>query len=841
MMAQYLKVKSQYPDMLVLYQMGDFYELFFEDAKKASQLLGITLTSRGKSNGTPIPMAGVPLHAADNYLAKLVKLGESVVICDQKQSKNTQGGLVHREVSRILTPGTLSDDILMDEKTENCITAVTDCHKNGNLGIATLSLSSGKFIIQEIRSADLFSALERLNPAEILISENNLLKKELSKITNKISYRPIWDYDLTSAVQSLCQQFHTKDLQGFGAADAHLALQAAGCLLQYIKYTQRTVLPHIQSICLEQTSDIVQMNQSTRKNLELIQTIQGNKNNSLCDILDKTATNMGARLLKYWINHPIRNINIIDARQKSIQTFLDQSQYTGIHQLLNSMADIERIGARIALQTAKPKDLIDLKISLALLPKIQAKLKYLHHIPHIYHLSEKISQYDDLYAYLQHSLLDNPAHTLREGGVIASGFNAELDELRRLMSGAKTYLAEFEAAEQNKTKLSTLKVCYNKMHGFYIELSKQQASQAPEHYIRKQTLKNAERYVTPELAELEDKVLTSQSQALAQEKKLYEQILIHLKQYINILKQTADSISELDVLCNLAERAFTLNWHPPSLTDERIISIKKGRHPVLENIVEGTFIPNDIQLNPHTSTLIITGPNMGGKSTYMRQTALIVLLAHIGSFVPADEAVIGLTDQIFTRIGASDDLTSGYSTFMVEMTETANILHNATYNSLVLMDEIGRGTSTFDGMALAFAVAEYLTQTIQAFTLFATHYFELTDLEKKIPAVQNVHVDALTHNEHIVFLHQITPGGANKSYGIHVAKLAGLPEAVIHEANQQLSTFEHRSVLPTGQAVAVRPPEQAHPLISALKEVDLHQMTPLDAFNLLCSLKKLID
>jgi DNA mismatch repair protein MutS len=843
MMRQYLKIKSQYKNMLVLYQMGDFYELFFEDAKKASTLLGITLTARGKSQGKSIPMAGVPLHAVDNYLAKLVKQGESVVICEQLESKNTTKGLVNREVTRILTPGTLSDDTLLDEKTDNCVTAIAVYQQT--FGIATLSITSSKFTIEQVSTTSaLLSTLERLKPSEIIIPERSILKKVLSPLEIQMTHRPEWDFDLTTGINALCQQFKTKDLKGFGVEEAPLALQAAGCLLQYIKYTQRAALPHIRSIYLEKITQTIQMDRTTRRNLELIETIQGSKKNSLCFILDKTATVMGSRLLKHWLNNPIRNFQTIIARQQTISELIEKKAYLKIHTHLKAIADIERIVARIALRTARPHDLIALRRSLAILPVLQKELTAFIHMPHLNKLAKNISQYDALLAHLEAALLENPANTLREGGVFASHFDETLDELQNLMQNAKKYLTQFQEEEQAKTKLSSLKVCYNRLHGFYIELSKGQSSLAPTHYIRKQTLKNAERYVTPELTELQDKVLTSQSQAVAREKFLYEQLLNNLNSYLTSLKQSAESIAELDLLNNFSERAVSLNWHAPTLTKERGIFIEKGRHPVLELIDQEPFIPNDILLNDQHSTLIITGPNMGGKSTYMRQVALIVLLTYMGSFVPAEKAIIGPIDQIFTRIGASDDLTSGRSTFMVEMTETANILHNSTRYSLVLMDEVGRGTSTFDGMALAWASAEFLAKNIEALTLFATHYFELIELEQQISSVKNVHVDATEHNNQIIFLHQIKEGAASKSYGLHVAQLAGIPHPVLEKAYQKLESLQQgdtATVTPSTVALPIEIEQKDNFILDKLKSIVIDELTPKAALNLLYELIDLTD
>jgi DNA mismatch repair protein MutS len=845
MMTQYLKIKSQYPKMLVFYQMGDFYELFFDDAKKAAHFLGITLTSRGKSQGQAIPMAGVPLHAAENYLAKLIKQGQSVVICDQKESKKTAKGLVKREVSRILTPGTLSDDLLLDERTHNCITAIAMQHQH--FGIATLSVTSGKFNIENASTlTELLSTLERLKPAEIIIAEGCALKNTLRSLDTKLTQRPPWDFDLNTSITTLCQQFKTKDLKGFGVETESTALRAAGSLLQYIKYTQRTALPHIQSIHLNKTTNVIQMDRSTRKNLELIETIQGDKKNSLCFILDKTATVMGSRLLKYWLHNPTRDVPVIHTRQTIISTIIEKQHCKSFHILLRQIADIERITARIALRTARPRDLTALSQSLAVLPSLQKALEKFIDVVPLAQLAHNIGQHDMLCKHLEQALLENPANTLRDGGVFATGFDAKLDELRQLMTDAKKYLTQFKAEEQAKTGLSSLKVCYNRLHGFYIELSKGQSALAPTYYIRKQTLKNTERYVTKELVSLQDKILNSQSDAVAREKFLYDTLLNYLMKYITSLKQTSESIAKLDLLNTLAERAISLNWHAPTLTDKHCIVIEQGRHPVLELIDSEPFIPNDVVLNDQHSLLIITGPNMGGKSTYMRQVALIVLLTYIGSFVPAKQAMIGPIDQIFTRIGASDDLTSGRSTFMVEMTEAANILHNATKNSLVLMDEIGRGTSTFDGMALAWASAQHLAKNIGAFTLFATHYFELTELEQQCAAIKNIHVEATEHNNQIIFLHQIKNGPASKSYGLHVAQLAGVPSSVINNARQKLQALQSKSSNESYSSPSIisnvsTTTETLNPVLTKLKSIILDEVTPKRALNLLYEIMELLD
>ncbi|MCB1827684.1 MAG: DNA mismatch repair protein MutS, partial [Coxiellaceae bacterium] len=763
-------------------RMGDFYELFFDDATRAAKLLDITLTARGKSGGEPIPMAGVPFHAVEGYLAKLIKLGESVAICEQIGDPATTKGPVAREVARIITPGTISDEALLDERKDNILMAIYE--QGASFGFATLDITSGNFLIQECISKEtLLTELERIQPVELLISEYSTLEQDLQRMTLK--RRPPWDFELSTAKNSLCQQFETKDLAGFGIEKAELGLCAAGALLQYIKYTQRNALPHIRTIKLETQHQMIAIDPATRRNLELCQNLQGGSDNTLASVLDHTTTAMGGRLIRRWINQPLRDREILNARQNAIKRLLENQDYAEIKECLTGSADIERILGRIALRSARPRDLTGLRNTLGRLPKLQNQLKNIVD-EKCQTLSAAFSDFETLHALLENAILENPPVVIREGGVIADGYDEELDELRNLSKNSSNFLVEMEMREKERTKLSSLKVGYNRIHGFYIEISKTQSQQAPAEYIRRQTLKNAERYITPELKTYEEKVLSAQARALAREKQLWDELLDTLNDELVRLKQCATALAELDVISNLAERAVALNLSLPNLSDEPGIQIEGGRHLVVEDVMDGPFIPNDTILNPSRRMLIITGPNMGGKSTYMRQTALIVLLAYIGSYVPANTATIGPIDKIFTRIGAADDLASGRSTFMVEMTETANILHNATENSLVLMDEIGRGTSTFDGLSLAWACAAYLAENVKAYTLFETHYFELTSLEETLATVKNIHLNATEHDDKIVFLHAVKEGPANQSYGLQVAQLAGVPQAVIQQAKEKL-------------------------------------------------------
>lgn len=793
MMQQYLRLKADHPDALMFYRMGDFYELFFEDAHKAAKLLDITLTSRGQSAGQPIAMAGVPFHAVENYLAKLVKLGESVVICEQVGDPATSKGPVERQVSRIITPGTLSDDSLLEKRRDNILVAIHGHPPSQEFGIASLDISSGQFTVLQVpNSTALTTELSRLQPAELLMSESLSIPEGLTSSVSderRIRQRPDWEFEITTATRLLTQQLQTQDLKGFGCDGMNLAIGAAGCLLQYAKHTQRSALPHIQSLKVEYHEDSVILDTATRRNLELTQNLSGGQEHTLVTIYDHTATAMGGRLLRRWINRPLRNQSLLIGRQMIIQELLDKQIFSSLHRTLRQMGDIERILARIALKSARPRDLVQLRQALAALPELRMLLP-LPLTPPLATLIQQIGDFPALHHLLERAILENPASIIRDGGVIKRGYDSEFDELQALSENAGQYLLDLEQRERQRTQIATLKVGYNRVHGYFIETSRLQSQQVPSDYIRGQTLKNTQRYTTTELKEFEGKILSSRSRALAREKQLYDELLDLLIVEIPLLQTTASALAELDVLNNLAERAHSLHLSKPEFSQNLGVSIIEGRHPVVEQVINKPFVPNDTLLNESQRTLIITGPNMGGKSTYMRQTALIVLLAHIGSFVPAQRAVMGPIDRIFTRIGAADDLASGRSTFMVEMTETANILHNATEKSLVLIDEIGRGTSTFDGLSLAYACALYLAKNIRSLTLFATHYFELTHLADTVPGISNSHLSAVLHDDTIIFLHKLKPGPASQSYGLQVAKLAGIPSTVIQQAKQKLASLE---------------------------------------------------
>ncbi|EGQ9964365.1 DNA mismatch repair protein MutS [Vibrio cholerae] len=845
MMQQYLRLKAENPDILLFYRMGDFYELFYDDAKRASELLDISLTKRGASAGEPIPMAGVPFHAVEGYLAKLVQMGESVAICEQIGDPATSKGPVERKVVRIVTPGTVTDEALLSERVDNLIAAIY--HHNGRFGYATMDITSGRFQLSEPQTEEEMAAeLQRTSPRELLFPEDfSPVHLMASRQGNR--RRPIWEFELDTAKQQLNQQFGTRDLVGFGVEQAKLGLCAAGCLIQYVKDTQRTALPHIRSLTWDRQDQSVILDAATRRNLELTHNLAGGTDNTLAEVLDHCATPMGSRMLKRWIHQPMRDNATLNQRLDAITELKETALYGELHPVLKQIGDIERILARLALRSARPRDLARLRHAMQQLPELHSVMSELKQ-PHLSELRTHAEPMDELCDLLERAIKENPPVVIRDGGVIADGYSAELDEWRDLANGATEFLERLEAEERDRHGIDTLKVGYNNVHGFYIQVSRGQSHLVPPHYVRRQTLKNAERYIIEELKQHEDKVLNSKSRALALEKQLWEELFDLLLPHLEQLQQLAASVAQLDVLQNLAERAENLEYCRPTLVQEAGIHIQGGRHPVVERVMNEPFIANPIELNPQRRMLIITGPNMGGKSTYMRQTALIALMAHIGSYVPAESASIGPLDRIFTRIGASDDLASGRSTFMVEMTETANILHNATRNSLVLMDEIGRGTSTYDGLSLAWASAEWLAKEIGAMTLFATHYFELTELPNVLPHLANVHLDAVEHGDGIAFMHAVQEGAASKSYGLAVAGLAGVPKPVIKNARAKLQQLE----LLSSQPAETRKPSRVDianqlsliPEPSAVEQalagVDPDQLTPRQALDMLYQLKKLL-
>ena len=837
-MRQYLAVKAQHPDMLVFYRMGDFYELFFEDAEKASRLLGITLTKRGSYKGEPIKMAGVPYHVAEQYLAKLTKIGESVAICEQIGDPAKSKGIVDRQVVRVLTPGTLTDSALLDDTRDNWLLALS--FGEGLVGFARINLASGDLILSETPPGLLAQELERIAPAELLFADNVDHVAIQSNACSKKRLSP-WQFDLDSANEVLTKQFNTHDLDGYGCADLTLAIAAAGALLDYVKHTQRTTLPHIHGLIVEQSSQFVQLDAATRRNLEIDQTIRGEVSPTLYSLINTTQTAMGARMLRFWLHHPLRDLKEVSSRHDAVAALIKVDD-PSIRQSLRHVGDIERITTRIALKTARPRDLSALRDSLMQFPNLQSALVNLD-ADLIKQISAHLIVPQKLSTLLIKAIQQEPSTMLRDGGVIADGYDAELDELRGLQSNCGDFLLKYEAEERERTGLANLKVEYNSVHGFYIEISRAQAENAPLEYRRRQTLKNAERFITPELKTFEDKVLSANERALAREKILFESVIDALSQEISSLQANAFAIGQLDVLSTFAERAIALNYVAPEFVIEEGIHIVGGRHPVVEQIAQ-PFIANDVVLSPYRQMLLITGPNMGGKSTFMRQTALIVLLAHCGCFVPANSAKIGKIDRIFTRIGASDDLAGGRSTFMVEMTETANILNNATPHSLVLLDEIGRGTSTFDGLSLAWACGKQLLERNRSYTLFATHYFELTRLVEEFKQVANVHLDAAEHGNSIVFLHSVQEGAANQSYGLQVAALAGIPKSVVASARRKLTQLENQNIEagPQSDMFAAEMPVEMplHPVVGELEILDPDDLTPKQALEALYKLKSLM-
>jgi len=853
MMQQYLKIKADHPNELVFYRMGDFYELFYDDAKNASELLDITLTARGKSGGNAIPMAGIPYHAADGYIARIVKSGRSVAICEQVGDPATSKGPVERKVMRVVTPGTLTDEAFLEEKQDNLLTAVHFVEES--FGIATLDLSCGRFNVLEVDSLEaLQGELQRLRPAELLICESFPFEDALANIQG-IRRQPPWNFEMDTAHRLLTKQLQTKDLTGFGCDDLTLAIQAAGCLLQYARDTQRNNLPHIKQLNRERREESVILDATSHRNLEIDTNLLGGPLHTLAWVMDKTSTAMGSRLLRRWLNRPLRDQQQINDRQNAVKALLNEYYYENIQEQLKKIGDIERILSRVALGSARPRDLARLRDTFSILPDLQTTLGNIES-SQIKELAREISVYPEFADLLERAIIDNPPVIIRDGGVIKEGYDEELDELRSLSNNAGQFLVDLETREKERTGIPTLKVGYNRVHGYFIEISKAQSEKAPTEYIRRQTLKNAERFITPELKEFEDKALSSKSRALSREKSLYEALIVRLAEKLMPLQITAQAISALDVLANFAERAQTLNLTAPEISATPGLLIEDGRHPVIEQLLDEPFVPNDIHLDTARKMLIITGPNMGGKSTYMRQVALIVLLSGTGSFVPANRAIIGPIDRIFTRMGSSDDIAGGRSTFMVEMTETANILHNATESSLVLMDEVGRGTSTFDGLSLAWASAEHLAENIKSYTLFATHYFELTTLPERLDNAVNVHLTATEHDDSIVFLHTVHEGPASQSYGLQVAKLAGVPHTVIKNANKQLAMLEKAestqnlksppgpisiqkinepSVIQSDMFATMEPSK----VDNAIKDIDPDNLSPREALDALYRLKEL--
>jgi DNA mismatch repair protein MutS len=845
MMQQYLRIKAQHPDTLLFYRMGDFYELFYDDARTAARLLDIALTSRGHSAGAAIPMAGVPVQSLDVYLARLVRRGQSVAICEQVGDPGKTRGPMERQVVRVVTPGTVTDDALLEQRRETLLAALlTDRNR---FGLAWLELSSGRFTVLESDQPGAIEAeLERLRPAELLLAEDQARDIQAQyRQQLVVRTRAPWHFELASASRLLTDQLGTLDLKGFGVDELPLAIRAAGALLQYVRDTQKSAVPHIRALRVEERADSLGLDAATRRNLELDTSLSANEGATLFAVLDASVTAMGSRALRRWLNRPIRAQPVLRERYHAIGTMAESRRYEPLREQLRAIGDLERILARVALRSARPRDLVQLRTSLAAAPAVRAALAALDS-PALNALQRLIGEHVAEQRLLERAIASEPAPLLRDGGVIAAGFDAGLDELRLIASNTDGFLLELERRERERTGIANLKLGYNRVQGFYIEVSRQQAERVPADYLRRQTVKSAERFITPELKSFEDKVLGARERALAREKELYEQLLSSLIDALPALQQSADAIATLDALAALAQRAATLGWSEPTLVAESRLMIEAARHPVVEQFIDAPFVPNDLAMHEHRRMLIITGPNMGGKSTYMRSIALVVLLAHLGSFVPAARAEIGPVDRIFTRIGAADDLAGGRSTFMVEMTETANILHNATAHSLVLMDEIGRGTSTFDGLSLAYAVARHMAGRLRACTLFATHYFELTALADEIDGCANVHLDATEHADSLVFLHAVKEGPANRSFGLQVAQLAGVPREVIGEARRYMALLEAGSLASQRAADA---PQAVLPLFAAAAPADVlrqrlaaiepDELTPRRALELLYELRQL--
>jgi DNA mismatch repair protein MutS len=864
MMQQYLRIKADHGRELLLYRMGDFYELFYDDARRAARLLDIVLTQRGESAGSPIPMAGVPVDKLDVYLAKLVRLGESVAICEQVGEVGKSKGPVERQVVRVVTPGTVTDEALLEERRETLLAAL--CVEGAAFGLAWLDLGAGRFTVLEDEGHEaLLAELERLRPAELLVPEG-LDASTLGAGLAPVRERPPWHFELDSAARQLTSQFRVRDLAGFGCADKPLAVRSAGALIGYVRDTQRSALPHLTGLVTVTRDAALQLDPATRRNLELDESLSGRPEATLAGVLDRTATSMGGRELRRWMNRPLRDRSELEHRYHAIEAFISSRRFGDVHALLRRVGDVERILARIALRSARPRDLAALRAALAVLPSLHDLLGELDS-PLVGEARTGLAPRPDLHDLLARAIVESPPQLLRDGGVIAEGYDGELDELRSISTGTDDWLLRFEDQERRRTGIAGLKLRYNRVSGYFIEVQRSQAERVPPDYHRRQTVKNAERFVTPELKAFEDKVLGAREKGLARERKLYDELLDALIADIPGLREMADALMLVDVLANLAERAIELDYVRPSLTGEPRLAIEAGRHPVVERSLESPFVPNDLALDDATRMLVITGPNMGGKSTYMRQTALIVIMACMGSFVPAASAVIGPFDRVFTRIGASDDLAGGRSTFMVEMTETAVILNSATDSSLVLMDEIGRGTSTYDGLSLAWACASHIARRVRAFTLFATHYFELTSLAAEIDEVENVHLDATEHGDELIFLHAVKPGPASRSYGLQVARLAGVPREVVASARRYLEHLEaaspshgDRSGATAGPAAVaggrteetsapphashaplsldLQPPHRPHEALELLEATDPDRLTPREALARLYELKE---
>ena len=841
MMAQYLGLKADFPDTLLLYRMGDFYEVFYDDARKCHALLDITITTRGQSAGQPVVMAGVPVHALESYLAKLVKLGEAVAIAEQVGEVGASKGPVERKVVRVVTPGTITDTELLADKQDAVLLSVSSHGRRH--GLAWLSLTQGEIGLAECSDVELPGWLARLMPAEILVNRDQQ-PAGVMRARFPVTNRPSWQFDGALGQRKLCEQLGVANLQGFNAHELTLAHAAGSALLAFAEHTQGRALAHVRSLRVQRASELLDLPPATQRNLELVQTLRGESSPTLFSLLDTCKTGMGSRMLRQWLLHPRRDRAEAIARHDAIAA-LQAEGFEALRDALKSVSDVERIAARIALRQVRPRELTGLRATLQALPALRAATP----AALLEASGAALNPPEDILDLLERAIADEPALLPRDGGVIANGFDAELDELRGIQQNCDGFLLDLETRERARTGIANLRVQFNRVHGFYIEVTQGQVDKVPMDYQRRQTLKNAERYITPELKAFEDKALSANERALSREKLLYEQIIDALISRLAPLTALGRTLAGLDALATLAERAATLNWCRPEFVPQPCLDIEAGRHPVVQARLAETggaeFMPNDCRLDARTRLLVITGPNMGGKSTFMRQVALIALLAAIGSYVPATSCRLGPMDAIHTRIGAADDLANAQSTFMLEMTEGAAILHSATDQSLVLMDEIGRGTSTFDGLALASAIATHLHDKTRAFTLFATHYFELTEFPAKHAMAQNWHVSAVESGDDIVFLHELQAGPASRSYGVQVAKLAGMPASLVRQARATLEALEARQSAEEDQfdlfAAPPAPPPLPEPseLVAALDGIDPDALSPREALEALYRLKKI--
>lgn len=840
MLKQYKEIKDKHEDAILFFRLGDFYEMFGPDAIDASKILNITLTARNKGTDNEMPMCGVPYHAAEGYIAKLTKAGNKVAICEQVSDPNGEG-IVDREVIRIVTPGTTLDTSVIQGNENNYLVSLC---KSEIWGMAFVDLTTGEFKLSQLQNfEEVLNELNRLDPAEILItpsiSEEFQIKARLENIANTNTFR---SSALETAEQALTKHFNTKNLQGFGIDKCTQGIEAAGNLLMYLNETQKTSLEHINTISLYNPGDYMILDEATVRNLELIYTYQsGDQKGSLLDVMDKTVTGMGGRLLRNWILHPLIDVTVIKDRHDVVDEFCSNPEVretlTG---LLKELSDIERLIGRLGCSRANARDLINLQTSLEKIPAIKEQLAQIN-ASYSKDLASLIQEHSDIKNIIEKSIDPDPPLTITEGGIIKDGYDKELDELRKISTSGKDWIKELQETESSKTGISSLKVKFNKVFGYYIEVSKANMSQVPESYIRKQTLVNAERFITPELKEYEEKVLGAEDKIKVLEQKLFFEIRDQVSEHFEAIQNTAHCLAQIDVLLNFANVALLNNYHKPQITEQGPLAIKNGRHPVIENINQDeAYVPNDSTLNHDDHQLILlTGPNMSGKSSYLRQNALIVLLAQIGSFVPADDAEIGIVDRIFTRVGASDNLAAGQSTFMVEMQEAANILHNATQNSLIILDELGRGTSTYDGVSIAWAITEHIHESIQAKTLFATHYHELVEIVEKLPKAKNYCVAVKETDTGVVFLRKVIEGAINRSYGIEVAKLAGFPSEITDRANQILDKLESELTINGGQqSIPLQKSTTPDPIKQAIKDIDIDNITPLQALNILKDLKQ---